>query len=129
MNIPQRRRFSRVRFCNAATFQVGCGQWPCKILDLSLHGALITVESVDVAKSTPCLLELCLDSETYVRMQGHVAHHSNNLIGIACDETDLDSINHLRHLLALNLGDSALMEREFSALLTAHQQEPSAPGL
>jgi len=120
MNVVQRRRYSRVRFQGSATFQAGLGQWPCDVLDLSLRGALVTVSAPDIATGTSCLLELCLDDDVCVRMEGHVVHHHANQVGIACDETDLDSISHLRRLLALNLGDASLLDREFSTLLAEH---------
>jgi hypothetical protein len=118
MNIVQRRRYSRVRFRGMATFQSGSSQWPCKVLDLSLRGALLAVDIPDLTPDTPCLLELNLSGESCVRMTGRIVHRYRNQVGIACDETDLDSIAHLRRLLALNLGDATLLEREFSALLT-----------
>jgi hypothetical protein len=120
MNTVQRRHYSRVRFRGSADFQAGSGQWSCQVLDISLRGALITVNVPGIAVDTPCLLELRLDDETFVRMSGHVAHRYGNQIGIACDETDLDSMRHLRRLLSLNLGDASLLEREFSVLLATH---------
>jgi hypothetical protein len=120
MNALQRRRYSRIRFRGSAIFQAEFGQWPCDVLDLSLRGALITAALPDIAADTSCLLELHLNDDTCVRMEGHVAHHYGNQIGIVCDMTDLDSISHLRRLLALNLGDASLLDREFSVLLAAH---------
>jgi hypothetical protein len=117
MNTVQRRRYSRIRFRGSAVFQADLGQWPCDVLDLSLRGALITAASPGIAIDTPCLLELRLGDDVCVRMEGHVAHHHGNQIGIVCEVTDLDSISHLRRLLALNLGDASLLDREFSALL------------
>ena len=120
MNTAQRRRYSRIRFRSPAIFQAGIGQWPCKVLDLSLRGALIAVDIPGIDVGIECLLELRLDDESCVRMEGHVAHSYANQIGIVCKETDLDSIAHLRRLLILNLGDASLLEREFSTLLAAH---------
>ncbi|MDR2014017.1 MAG: PilZ domain-containing protein [Azoarcus sp.] len=117
MNIVQRRRYSRIRFRGSAVFQAGLGQWACDVLDLSLRGALIAAALPDIAAGTSCLLELHLNDDVCVRMEGHIAHHYGNQVGIACDMTDLDSISHLRRLLALNLGDASLLDREFSALL------------
>ena len=122
MNTVQRRRYSRISFHEAATFQVALGQWPCEVLDLSLRGALIAVTIPDIAVGTSCLLELQLDDEICVRMEGHVAHHHDNQVGIVCDMTDLDSISHLRRLLALNLGDASLLDREFSTMLEEHER-------
>ncbi|MDR2032179.1 MAG: PilZ domain-containing protein [Azoarcus sp.] len=120
MNTVQRRRYSRIRFRCSADIQAGSGQWPCQVLDISLRGALVTANIPGIALDTPCLLELRLDDETRVRMSGHIVHRYSNQIGIVCDETDLDSMHHLRRLLSLNLGDASLLNREFSALLAAH---------
>ncbi|MDR3086488.1 MAG: PilZ domain-containing protein [Azoarcus sp.] len=128
MNTIQRRHYSRIRFRGTAVFQAGAGQWPCKVLDLSLRGALIVIDAPNIAMNiaidTACLLELRLDDEICVRMDGHVAHRYGNQIGIVCDKTDLDSIAHLRRMLALNLGDTSLLEREFSMLLSTHEAHP-----
>ena len=128
MDTIQRRRYSRIRFRGAAIFQAGAGQWPCKVLDLSLRGALIALDAPNIAPNitinTTCLLELRLGDEICVRMDGHVAHRYGNQIGVVCDETDLDSIAHLRRMLALNLGDTSLLEREFSTLLATHEAHP-----
>jgi hypothetical protein len=120
MNTVQRRRYSRIRFRGSAVFQADLGQWPCDVLDLSLRGALITAALPDIATGTSCLLELQLADDVCVRMEGHVAHHYGKQIGIVCDMTDLDSISHLRRLLAVNLGDTSLLNREFSTLLATH---------
>ncbi|MDR1064663.1 MAG: PilZ domain-containing protein [Azoarcus sp.] len=120
MNTVQRRRYSRIRFHGEAFLQASNCQQACEILDLSLCGALVAVDFPNLAVDTPCLLELRLDNDICVRMDGHVAHCRGTQIGIVCDGTDLDSISHLRRLLSLNLGDACLLEREFSAMLAAH---------
>ncbi|MDR1661447.1 MAG: PilZ domain-containing protein [Azoarcus sp.] len=120
MNTVQRRHYSRIRFHGDASLQAGNCQWPCEVLDLSLRGALVAVESPGLAVGISCLLELRLGGETCVRMDGRIAHCYHKQVGVVCEETDLDSISHLRRLLSLNLGDVSLLEREFSALLSAH---------
>jgi hypothetical protein len=35
-----------------------------------------------------------------------------------CDNIDVDSVTHLRRLVALNSGDPKLLDRELAALLT-----------
>ena len=120
MNTVQRRRYSRISFHGSATFQVGLGQWPCEVLDLSLRGALIAAAIPNIAIDTPCLLELRLDEDACLSMEGHVAHHCADHIGIVCDVTDLDSVSHLRRLLILNIGDVSLLDREFSTMLAEH---------
>ena len=49
-------------------------------------------------------------------MEATVVHHQGQDYGLACREIDLDSVTHLRRLVALNLGDAALLERELTLL-------------
>ena len=53
---------------------------------------------------------------TTIRMEVAVVHHLAGYYGLACREIDLDSVTHLRRLVALNLGDETLAEREFAQL-------------
>ncbi|MFG5410056.1 hypothetical protein ABXN37_20595 [Piscinibacter sakaiensis] len=47
-----------------------------------------------------------------------VRHAEDGEIGLACTGLDLDSATHLRRLIALNLGDPALAERDLQALVS-----------
>jgi hypothetical protein len=118
MSTVQRRLYSRIRFHGKAFLQVGCDEWPCEVVDLSLRGALVALDMPGLETGTPCLLGLALGDDIDVRIAGHIAHCGNGRIGIACEETDIDSFSHLRRLLALNLGDAELLEREFSELIS-----------
>ncbi|THF61144.1 PilZ domain-containing protein [Pseudothauera nasutitermitis] len=120
MNTPEQRRFSRIRFHSGATLSIGNRETACEVLDLSLKGALLRpLDAFDAALGERCLLELRLDGEeAVVRMEGEVAHREAGRIGLTSREIDLDSITHLRRLLELNLGDAALLQREFSALIS-----------
>jgi hypothetical protein len=118
----EQRKFSRIRFQSGAHLLVDNTEAPCEVCDLSLKGALLELQddaapdSLDVGGR--CLLELRLDEAgTAVRMEGDVAHREGRRLGLVCREIDLDSITHLRRLLELNLGDAALLNREFSALI------------
>lgn len=118
MTEVQRRRFSRLPFQCSAWLQIAADEYPCEVIDLSLRGALLKIElSSAPLLGTPCLLELELGENVTVRMEAEIAHLGAQGIGIACRETDLDSLIHLRRLLTLNLGDADLVDRELSALL------------
>lgn len=120
MSDPHRRRFARIGFHSPARFVIVGHEKACELLDVCLKGALIGAPAgVAPALGDPCELVLPLDDEgTEVRMIGEVAHFEDGHIGIVCHEIDLDSFTHLRRLVELNLGDDALLHREFSALLT-----------
>lgn len=113
-----RRKFSRVPFEADACLFLPDGEHPVKVLDLSLKGALIRpVEPIYITVGSVGTLKLPLDgSASSIRMEIAVIHHLRNHYGLSCRDIDLDSVTHLRRLVALNLGDESLAEREFSAL-------------
>ncbi|MCW8929003.1 MAG: PilZ domain-containing protein [Gammaproteobacteria bacterium] len=109
------RHFQRIHFDCLLKFEVGDSRLDCELIDISLRGALIhncTGATLDVG--APCKLILTLDDlgEIQIIMKGHIAHKKENRIGIACQTIDLDSITHLRQLVASNLADPTLLERE-----------------
>lgn len=113
-----RRKFSRIAFrCQASLF-LPDGPHDVEVLDLSLKGALIHPDKpMFVTIGTHATLKIRLDDAgTTIRMEATVVHHLANYYGLACREIDLDSMTHLRRLVALNLGDEMLAERELSLL-------------
>ncbi len=118
-----RRKFSRIPFQAEASLFLPDGEYVVEVLDLSLKGALIHPNAnVFITVGSNCTLKIRLDhSGASVRMDAAVVHHMGNYYGLACRDIDLDSVTHLRRLVALNLGDEALAEREFALL-----SEPSA---
>lgn len=121
----QRRRFVRIFFNAAARITLNGQSQPCAVGDLSLKGALLHLAgAAPVAPGTNCSFELQLDSDdTCIRMEGSVAHceaeADRQRLGFRCTAIDLDSATHLRRLVELNLGSDDLLQREFSALVTA----------
>lgn len=114
----ERRQFNRVTFDADASLKVNDAVHPCKIIDLSLHGALVSVATeLKLAMGSPCELTLALDeSDQSITMSLHFAHQKANQIGLECEHIDLDSMTHLRRLLELNLGETELLDRDFEAL-------------
>jgi hypothetical protein len=115
-----RRHFSRIHFQAEAHLVFPDGNLSIELLDLSLKGALVRPKSaIPIELGSHCLLEICLDDgETVIRMEVAVVHQEDMLYGLACREIDLDSVTHLRRLVALNLGDEALLERELAMLVS-----------
>lgn len=115
-----RRQFSRIHFQTEAHLVFPDGNLSIEIVDLSLKGALVRPKSkIAIAIGSHCLLEICLDDgETVIRMETVVVHQEDLLYGLACREIDLDSVTHLRRLVALNLGDERLLERELAMLVS-----------
>ena len=64
-----------------------------------------------------CQIKLKLSDVAVIIMHAVVAHVEGRRAGLRCTTMDVDSITHLRQLVALNAGDPSLLERELSALL------------
>lgn len=117
-SVADRRRFQRIAF-DAATELARDGQcWPVRLHDLSFQGVLVSrPEAWRATGASEAQVLVRLSDEASVRMEVVLVHEEADLLGFACRHIDLDSITHLRRLVELNLGDPALLEREFAALL------------
>lgn len=113
-----RRKFSRIPFLADASLSLPDGVQAVDVIDISLNGVLIQPRAnMYVTVGTNCLLDVRLDDAgTDIRMEVTVIRHLGNRYGLACRDIDLDSVTHLRRLIALNLGDETLADREFSLL-------------
>lgn len=114
--MQNRRQYSRVPFQSEARLILADGEHTVDIADLSLKGALVRLSADGfIQVGSHGTLSLALDAgETLIRMGVTVVHHQGMTLGLACRDIDLDSVTHLRHLLAVNLGDETLLERELS---------------
>ncbi|MCB1849730.1 MAG: PilZ domain-containing protein [Gammaproteobacteria bacterium] len=114
----ERRRFQRVLFDVPARISDQGVEFITSVVDLSLKGALlIRPDDWTVAVGTSVRLTVLLDdSEIRMYMQACVAHTEEDSVGLRFDSIDMESIAHLRRLVELNLGDAALLDREFEAL-------------
>jgi pSer/pThr/pTyr-binding forkhead associated (FHA) protein len=113
----QQRKFSRIPFDVNATLRDEQQSWETRLLDISLHGALIKAPDTFAAGAEKrYCLAIHLEGGPDICMEVEVAHRKNDELGLNCKDIDVDSITHLRRLLELNLGDPALLERELSAL-------------
>jgi len=116
----EKRHFHRVAHDAPATLYRNDERVPCKILDLSLKGCLIELDS-DRLIDPDGVYELRIDLNETVRILMSVspAHSSERKLGLVCRQIDLDSISALKRLVELNLGDERLLERELQALLAS----------
>src|SRR3990172_11442778 len=102
---------AEVRLCAAGT----C--WSGKLLDISLKGARTTLPADWVGQPGEYyLIQVLLDSEVAIEMEGKIAHLEADRIGFYCVHLDLDSMTHLKRLVELNLGDEEMLHRELSSL-------------
>lgn len=115
--MKEKRHFKRIAMDAPITLVCGDHKWHSRLLDVSLKGALIEAPD-DWPDDNPgqCRLELQLDDEVCITMEGTVVHSENGNLGYRCDHIGLDSITHLKRLVELNLGDESLLERELAEL-------------
>ncbi len=116
-----KRRFHRIIY-NADAFLSGNqGSYQCGIIDLSLKGCLLRFEQPWSASLEDLYtLTLQLSDSVTIKMEVSVSHVIGNEVGFKCEHIDIDSISQLRRLVELNLGDSALLERDLLALSDPH---------
>jgi predicted component of type VI protein secretion system len=113
----RQRQFSRIPFEVSVTLEQDQHRWETRLLDISLHGALIeTPANFEPVEGQPHQLTVHLEGGPDIRMDVEVAHKEGMQLGLRCAHIDVESITHLRRLVELNLGDPDLLERELSAL-------------
>lgn len=117
----ERRRFHRIGFDAPAWIErPGGAREAVTVVDLSFKGAL--VRAADPARhpvGERCELVVDLaEDEARIRMSSELKRVEGDQLGLACIDLDLDSVTHLRRLIALNLGDPALLDRDLKALIS-----------
>lgn len=119
LNADERRHFWRAAFDAPVRLIDAHGSSEAHLLDLSLKGALVEVGAGwPVQKGGHCQLHLKLGADAVINMWTTATHIEGQKVGLHCDRIDLDSITHLRRLVALNAGDSNLLDRELHELVT-----------
>lgn len=116
---PEKRRFHRISFDARCELHCRDSVWLSKVLDISLRGILVErPENWDVPLNEPCeVVTLLDDHETAIVMAVELRHMETHRLGFKCQYIDLEAASHLKRLVELNLGDQALLEREFAHLI------------
>lgn len=114
-----RRRFTRVPFDAQTVLHQDGWHIPVELVDVSLRGLLVMQPTEwDPARGRePFGAVIDLSEGNQITMEVHLVHAEEGLLGFRCEHIDLDSISHLKRLVALNLGDASLLDRELAALL------------
>ncbi|MFW0755771.1 PilZ domain-containing protein [Pseudomonas sp. H11T01] len=113
-----RRRFKRIAFDAKTEISQGQNRWPVQLIDLSLKGLLIQrPEPWQGDETQPFAVDIHLSDDIDVRMDVKLSHKDYGQLGFVCLDIDLESIEHLRRLIELNLGDENELERELGALI------------
>jgi hypothetical protein len=114
-----KRHFSRILFNTPAKLTSAGKTFESSVIDLSLHGALVTIP-IDWQGKTGDRVELDIVLQAggaKIHMQTTVAHQENNHLGLQTEHIDLDSISHLRRLIELNVGNADILNRELGELV------------
>ena len=113
-----RRQFWRAHFHSPVQLAAHGQVSEADLYDISLKGALLKVpEGWQGKAGDRCQLRLNLAADATISMAATIAHVAGRRIGLHCDNIDLDSVTHLRRLVALNSGDAQLLDRELTSLL------------
>jgi len=117
--MQNRRQFSRVLFSTSALLEFDNHKYPCKLIDVSLHGALITkCDAFNGSKNSEATLRFTLEqSDIEIKMDVVMCHIEEDHIGLKCHHIDIDSITYLKRLVELNLADDELLHRELALLI------------
>lgn len=113
-----RRQFWRAHFHSPVHFVAHGQVTEAELYDISLKGALLKVpEGWTGQIGDRCQLRLNLAADAKISMHASIAHIAGRRVGLHCEDIDIDSVTHLRRLVALNSGNPQLLDRELTALL------------
>jgi len=113
----ERRRFSRIHFEAKATIELNNHATQADLHDVSLKGALIELKEEFHGKvHDKVRLIIALSDAVSIEMKCDIVHHHENILGLLCEEIDIESVSHLKRLVELNIGDADLLERDLDAL-------------
>ena len=115
------RRFQRIPLEFPATLLTDGGGCPVRVEDISLRGVLLEAADLPaMADGDEVCVDIPLSDEARITFEGRVRWHEGLWVGVEIEAMPLESASHLRRLVELNLGDEALLEREFAALIASH---------
>ena len=118
--MQNRRHFTRVLFKHPATVTHNGHTLDARILDLSFKGVLLELanpEPISIGDSVFVSINLNQHIES-IEVKATVVYCQNDHIGLQNRTLDLDSASQLKRLIALNLGDDKLLNRELAELAT-----------
>ena len=113
----EQRKFHRVSFEQDVTLRWEGQSCSVKVQDLSLNGARVAFRGpAPPAIGTQVTLYIPLTGRQEITMTARVVHHDRNTLGLERVAIDLDSISHLRRVVANKLSDPGLLARDLAAL-------------
>jgi c-di-GMP-binding flagellar brake protein YcgR len=116
--LKNRRQFWRAHFHSPVQLAAHGQVNEADLYDISLKGALLKVpEGWHGQMGDRCQLRLSLAANATISMSATIVHVAGRRVGLHCDNIDVDSVTHLRRLVALNSGDPKVLDRELASLL------------
>jgi len=113
-----RRRFKRIAFDARTELSQGEYTWPVKLIDLSLKGLLIERPSPWLGNpQQDFFIDIHLSDDIDIAMDVELTHEDKGQLGFVCRHISLESIERLRRVIELNLGDPQELERELGSLI------------
>lgn len=105
--MEEKRRFARAPFDGSAVLTLGETSFEVVLSDLSLRGALIEVApDTTLQEGQAGLLTLTLeDTDIAIPLQCKISHVGSARAGVEFMLVEVDSMQHLRRLVELNLGN------------------------
>ncbi|EHQ52017.1 MULTISPECIES: PilZ domain-containing protein [Ectothiorhodospira] len=119
----ERRHFHRVSFKGVAYMTLESpDETPVELVDLSLQGVLVRT-----ARPMPqrrlgeyAYLRVPLAEELDILLMVQLQRIEGRDLGLRITQMELESAQHLKRLVELNLGDQSLLERDLAALYEVH---------
>ena len=113
-----RRQFKRIDFEADTLLSQGSIVWSAHLIDLSLKGLLLQRPgNWDDSSAGIFRIDIRLAANANVEMDAELVHREKDRLGFKCLHIGLESIQHLRRLIELNLADAQELERELGALI------------
>lgn len=101
----EKRRFSRASFDGEASLQCGEMHFAVQMADLSIKGAKVLLPGdIDLSPKTEAVLTLVLDdTDITITLPCIVSHQSGGRAGLEFQQVEMESAQHLRRLVELNM--------------------------
>ena len=117
--ITEQRKFARVNFLQGVEAIVDEQSYRTHCLDISLQGILLArPDNADSWKKGQNIhTNLILSPEHNIEMNAKIIHLDNEIVGLVCQEMDIDSLTTLRRLLEFNLANPEEINRELAELI------------
>lgn len=117
----ERRKFTRIQFNTIATITQNDNSVDAHLIDISLNGLLVaTPKQYTLRSDLSTNITMALSNDTTITIIAKLVHSSDDTLGFQCESIDIESMGHLRRLLALNMSDPHATERLLAELLQPH---------